>query len=215
MTHENTEQSDSLTDEVYAVADRLRSMANLGLHYAENHYDSERYQAILDASARLITAVERRPVESVLKQYMDNLNYFTPHAAADSAVFRDGKLLLIRREDNGLWAMPGGSVDVGETLAEAAVRELREETGLEGQAEKFLGAFDSRLWKFPAKSHLNVFVFLVEAPDGEPQCMPETIGVGFWSRDQLPDLSPGDSGLIPLVFRMVNGEASIPYMDSL
>src|SRR5580704_19558030 len=41
-----------------------------------------------------------------------------------------GKVLLIRRSDNGNWALPGGAMDIGESLRQAAVRETREETGI-------------------------------------------------------------------------------------
>lgn len=42
----------------------------------------------------------------------------------------DGKLLMIQRSDNGLWALPGGAQDIGESTREAAVREVQEETGI-------------------------------------------------------------------------------------
>ena len=42
-----------------------------------------------------------------------------------------GEILLIRRSDNDNWALPGGAVDIGESLAQAAVRETREESGIE------------------------------------------------------------------------------------
>ena len=51
------------------------------------------------------------------------LAQFTPFAVADAAIINDDdRLLLIRRADNGLWAMPGGGLDVGETAAEGAAR---------------------------------------------------------------------------------------------
>ena len=74
-------------------------------------------------------------------------------------------MLLIKREDNGLWAMPGGATDVGETWAQSAERELREETGVVGTATKLLGVFDSRLWSDLTKYHLYASVWLVEAHD--------------------------------------------------
>ena len=43
----------------------------------------------------------------------------------------DGAILLIQRSDNGLWAAPGGAQELGETVTAAAIREVREETGLE------------------------------------------------------------------------------------
>jgi ADP-ribose pyrophosphatase YjhB (NUDIX family) len=51
---------------------------------------------------------------------------------AVAAVIRDddGKLLMIERSDNGLWALPGGAQDIGETTREAAIREVDEETGI-------------------------------------------------------------------------------------
>ncbi len=60
---------------------------------------------------------------------------------ATAAVVRDGRLLLTRREDNGLWCLPGGGVDSGESWSEAAVREVREETGLEVDVDGVLGVY--------------------------------------------------------------------------
>jgi ADP-ribose pyrophosphatase len=56
-----------------------------------------------------------------------------PVVAVGACVFKDGRVLLVRRANppaQGLWAIPGGRVELGETLAEAARREIREETGV-------------------------------------------------------------------------------------
>ena len=50
------------------------------------------------------------------------MNHVSPLIGAEAAVFRDNRLLLIKRHDNKLRAVPGGKVDVGETLKEAAIR---------------------------------------------------------------------------------------------
>ena len=52
-----------------------------------------------------------------------------------------GELLLIRRTDNGNWALPGGSVDIGESLTQAAVRETREETGIDCEVTGVSGIY--------------------------------------------------------------------------
>ena len=57
-----------------------------------------------------------------------------PFLAASAAIVRDGKILVVRRARppaNGLYTLPGGVVEVGETLMEAVAREVREETALE------------------------------------------------------------------------------------
>jgi len=53
----------------------------------------------------------------------------------------DGQILLIRRSDNGNWALPGGAMDLGESLPDAAVRETAEETGIEVEVAGLVGIY--------------------------------------------------------------------------
>lgn len=53
----------------------------------------------------------------------------------------EGRLLLIQRSDNGLWAMPGGALEVGETVAQAATREVLEETGIAVEISGVIGIY--------------------------------------------------------------------------
>ena len=52
-----------------------------------------------------------------------------------------GELLLIRRTDNENWAMPGGAMDIGETIADAGVRETREEAGIDCEITRLVGVY--------------------------------------------------------------------------
>lgn len=51
----------------------------------------------------------------------------------------DGRILLQRRSDSGNWALPGGVMDIAETLAESAIREVREETGFHVRIDRIVG----------------------------------------------------------------------------
>jgi 8-oxo-dGTP diphosphatase len=69
----------------------------------------------------------------------------SPQVAVGAVVVKDGKILLVRRNKaphKDLWAIPGGSVELGETLQEAAEREIREETGLDIKAKEPVYTFD-------------------------------------------------------------------------
>ncbi|AZM47722.1 DNA mismatch repair protein MutT [Streptomyces sp. WAC 06738] len=63
--------------------------------------------------------------------------------AAASAVVTDdaGRILLQRRRDNGLWALPGGGMDLGDSLPGCAVREVKEETGLDVEVTGLVGTY--------------------------------------------------------------------------
>jgi ADP-ribose pyrophosphatase YjhB (NUDIX family) len=61
-----------------------------------------------------------------------------------------GQILLIRRSDNGNWALPGGAVEIGETLAQAAVRETREESGVDCEIAGVSGIYTD-----PARDSLH------------------------------------------------------------
>lgn len=202
------------TDEMYRVADELRSIADLGLHFAQDHYDKDRYGRIRSLSIRLVAALEGKAAADAMWEYRESVVHAAPFVAAEAAVFRKGHILLIQRADNGLWAMPGGATEVGETWAESVERELREETGVQGTATALLGVFDSRLWRSRAKQQIYVSVWLVEIGDQQsPIAGPETTGVGFFAEDNLPDLSPGHKGRVPAVFKLVRGDLATPYFD--
>jgi 8-oxo-dGTP diphosphatase len=71
----------------------------------------------------------------------------SPWLAADAVIYLpDGRLVLVQRKRNpykGLWALPGGGVEVGETVEQACIREVREETGLEVQLQHLVGVFSA------------------------------------------------------------------------
>jgi ADP-ribose pyrophosphatase YjhB (NUDIX family) len=64
-------------------------------------------------------------------------------AASAIVVDQAGRILLIRRSDNALWSVPGGTMEVGERIADTAVREVREETGLEVVPEAVVGIYSN------------------------------------------------------------------------
>lgn len=64
-------------------------------------------------------------------------------AASAVVVNAEGKILLQRRRDNDLWALPGGTMEIGESIGETVVREVKEETGLDVQPESLIGIYSN------------------------------------------------------------------------
>jgi len=102
-----------------------------------------------------------------------------------------GDILLQLRTDTGLWGLPGGSVELGETALEALEREVLEETGLTVVSAEPMGLYSGPLQRFiyPNGDEVQCFAvaFIVREWEGSP-CPDGTEGtrVRFWPRTQLP-----------------------------
>lgn len=95
-----------------------------------------------------------------------------PVVGVGAVVLRDGAVLLVERAQEplaGQWTLPGGAVELGETLEEAVVRELREETGMTVRVLELVEAFDriTRDDESRARYHYVLLDYLCEPVGGE------------------------------------------------
>lgn len=201
------------TQELYQIADELRAIASGGLLWTDSHYDRERYERILAVSARLIGTFDERSSTEILERFQDNLFHLSPLAGVEIVVTQSDKLLLVQRSDDKLWALPGGLAEIGETLAEAARRELWEETGFHANISRLLGIFDSLVWQTRTQVQLYGVMFQAEIENGTPTPSPETLQIDFFDESNLPALSQGHHVRVPFVFKLLRGEGAVPFFD--
>ena len=106
---------------------------------------------------------------------------------ASALIFDDARkrVLLTRREDNGRWCLPGGGMDPGESAAEACIREVLEETGLEVRVTKLVGIYTSPdlLIEYADGNKIQptAFSFEVEITGGELGLSDETTEFGWYT----------------------------------
>jgi len=123
------------------------------------------------------------------KRYPDR-----PCLAVGAIVFRDGRVLLVRRGQppaEGEWAIPGGSVEVGETLQQAAQRELLEETGIVIQAGEPCFIFDVIQTDTDGRVrfHYLVIDLLAVYVEGDPRAGGDAADARWVSGEELGELT--------------------------
>jgi 8-oxo-dGTP diphosphatase len=102
-----------------------------------------------------------------------------PELCVGAVAIDDGRVLLVRRgrgPAQGSWSLPGGRVEHGETLAEAVVRELAEETGLEGVCDDFIGWVE----RFQEGRHFVILDFAVTILDTEEPTAGDDAAEAVW-----------------------------------
>ncbi len=98
---------------------------------------------------------------------------------------RREKVLLTRRADNGLWCLPGGKMEPGETIEECCQREVREETGLEVELKRLIAIYSNRdqlvVYKDGVKVQFVILSFEAQIAGGMLGLSNETTDAGFFS----------------------------------
>jgi 8-oxo-dGTP diphosphatase len=140
-----------------------------------------------------------------------------PVLAASIAVFRSGKVLLAQRGRGalaGLWSLPGGHVRFGERLDDAALRELREEVGVEAEIigfNRFLEVLSPATHTQPAWHYVIAsFAGLWQA--GEAETSPEARAVGWFNPDQIDGMAttPGLAAVILSAAKLAQETLALP-----
>jgi ADP-ribose pyrophosphatase YjhB (NUDIX family) len=168
-------------------AREIQAIAQTGETYSLNDWQSQRYKRLMEISAEIISELSNHPVEPIVESFKLQPGYATPKVDVRGAVFRDGKLLLVREKmDNG-WTLPGGWADVGDAPASGAEREVWEESGFEVKARKLIGVYDANRFSPLELYHAIKLVFLCEIIGGEATISNETTDVAFFGPDEIPE----------------------------
>lgn len=169
----------------------LQGVAQAGLTYAADPYDRERYREVRRIAAEIAARGSDGDAERIAGFFASERGYPTPKVDVRAAVIDENRILLVRERDDGGWTMPGGWADVGESAAEAAVRETREESGVRVRAVKLVALYDRERHGHPRHPEFSYKVFFACEVCGVPEPSPgtETTGAAFFDRCDLPDLS--------------------------
>lgn len=168
---------------------RLAAIAQTGLAFSPDEFDRRRFEQVRSIAAEMASWPNGDPA-SVEAMFARASGYATPKLVCRSAVFDKGRILMVREVADGRWTLPGGWIDVGESPASAAEREVMEESGYQVEVVKLAAIYDKLRHAHPATPHHSYLLFfLCRLVGGEARESVETSEVGWFELDGLPELS--------------------------
>ena len=171
-------------------AQELQFLAQCSLAYSKDKFDRERSERIREIACEMLAYKYNIPVEKIRIDFAGELGYQTPKVETRAAIIKDNKILLVKEQLDGKWALPGGYQDVNVSIRENVIKEASEEAGAIVEPLKIIAVLD-----YNKHHHVNfpfgmvkIFV-LCKYINHSFVDNTETLGADFYSLDNLPELS--------------------------
>ncbi|MCQ2532090.1 MAG: NUDIX hydrolase N-terminal domain-containing protein [Saccharofermentans sp.] len=180
--------ADSTASRIVEISHELQAIAACGKQYAKNQFDIEHFDSVNKLAAELLTlAVDSMPLESAVKLFEDNEGYQTPKIDTRAVVFNERDEVLLVRDYDGKWALPGGWCDYDQSLVSNTIKEAREEAGIEVEPICLAAAHSHKKRNNP-NSFFSVmrFFMVCKVVGGSFTANSETTESAYFPVDALP-----------------------------
>ena len=171
-------------------AQELQFLAQCSLAYSKDKFDRERSERVREIACEMLSFKDDLPMDKIKMDFAGEIGYQTPKVETRAAVIKDNKILLVKEQFDGKWALPGGYQDVNMSIRENVIKESSEEAGAVVNPIKVVAVLD-----YNRHHHVNfpygmvkIFV-LCEYITHTFNENTETLGAEFFSLDELPELS--------------------------
>ena len=166
----------------------IQSIAQCGLAYTKDMYDKERYEQLRNIAVEMLSYKTDISVDKIKTLFCNESGYQTTKLDTRAVIFEDEKILLVR-EKNGLWSLPGGWVDVLESIESNTIKEVKEEAGLDVITKRVIAIQDRNKHNKPLYPYGVCKVFVeCEVIGGEFIENIETTEIKYFSIENLPNL---------------------------
>ncbi|MBR5386260.1 MAG: NUDIX hydrolase N-terminal domain-containing protein [Clostridiales bacterium] len=174
--------------ELIEISHELMAIANDSLLYCKDRFDIERFKQIRTIAAKLMEmSVDGISKEQAQEIFEENDGYQTPKIDTRAAIFNDKEQVLLVKDYDGKWAMPGGWCEYNTTIMENTVKEAREEAGLVVEPVRLVAAHSNRKHNNPKSFfYITRFFVLCNVTGGEFKPNEETTDARYFDVDSLP-----------------------------
>ncbi len=170
-------------------AKELQFLSQSALAYCKDPFDIERFERIREISAEIISHYSELTLDKIKGLFCNEEGFQTPKLDTRAAVFKENRILLVH-EKNDTWSLPGGWVDVLESIKSNTIKEVKEEAGLDIDPVRIIAVQDRNRHNPPPYAYNVCKIFILcEVLGGEFMPNMETIESGYFLRDELPRLA--------------------------
>ncbi|MCQ0113011.1 NUDIX hydrolase N-terminal domain-containing protein [Zhouia amylolytica] len=169
----------------------LQFISQAGITYSKDPFDLERFERIREISAEIMSLKSGLSLDKVKNVFCNETGFQTPKLDTRAAIFRDNKILLVK-ENNGTWSLPGGWVDVNESIKSNTIKEVKEESGFNVKPLNLIAVQDRNNHNKPLYAYGVCKVFVrCEILEEDVEFIPniETTERNFFTVDSLPVLA--------------------------
>lgn len=139
---------------ILSLLDKIKAIAVEGLSFTKNKYDQERYEKLIEIASKKYSSILKFPQKEIIKKMKKELGCITPKLGVDVAITNNKKeILILKRSDNNKWGFVGGWVDLGESPIKTAIREAKEEAGLEIEPLGYMAITNKGPEEYPGIFH--------------------------------------------------------------
>lgn len=180
-----------MNNELLNLVKRVQAIAESGLYYTESDWDTDRYKDLEKIALEMMSTITDQPFEVVEVITQDRYGYKTPKIDVRAVIINEkDEILLVKERVDSRWSMPGGWCDIGFTPKEVAEKEASEEAGIRVKAGRLLALLDKKCHEHPEDLHYTYKIFIeCTTNDYSVSTGMETLDVGFFKQDVLPELS--------------------------
>ena len=149
--------------------------------YSKDVFDIERFERIREIAAEMLSLQSEIPIEKVKNLFCNETGFQTPKLDTRAAIFKDDKILLVK-EKNGTWSLPGGWVDINQSIKTNTEKEVKEEAGLNVKAIRIIAIQDRNLHNIPPYAYnvCKVFVVRLKADISDPILKRMRVPISDW-----------------------------------
>jgi len=177
--------------QIFEMLKKMRALSQIGLVYSTNEYDTERYNEFLQMCNQMTAILTDTNYTEIKNSFLPEADYVTPKVDVRAVIFNDKReILMVQEKSDQKWSLPGGWADVGFSPSEIAVKESKEETGLDVTPVKLLAVIDKARNPYPPAMHYAYKLFIAcHVQKGEFNSAFDILNKGFFKQDNIPPLS--------------------------